>query len=66
MERVEVPVPVKRTAPAELMTDYQPDMPQILGHCEGDYGITRAGVEALIDAMREAKQRLNQWKAWAQ
>jgi len=66
MQRIEVPVPVKRVPPADLMTDYRPEIPEVLGYCQGDYSLTRQGVEQLIDAMREARDRLSRWRAWAQ
>jgi len=63
---VEVPVPVKRTPPAHLMVESDPETPAFGAACEGDYSLTRAGVEQLIDAFHSAQERLHQWRAWAQ
>lgn len=63
---VEVPVPVKRTPPVVLTDPLVVSMPTLGGVCEGDYSLTRAGVEQMIDAFRSAQERLNQWRAWAQ
>jgi len=63
---VEVPVPVKRVPPADLAVDMTYATPELLPVCQGDYGITREGVETLIDSFREMRLRLARWRAWAQ
>lgn len=63
---VEVPVAVKRTPPPVLTDPLAVSMPTFGAVCEGDYSLTRAGVEQLIDAFRTTQERLSQWRAWAQ
>jgi len=52
--------------PADLAVDMTYATPELLPVCQGDYGITREGVETLIDSFREMRLRLARWRAWAQ
>lgn len=63
---VEVPVPVERTPPADLLQPLNLDAPQVLPAGHGDYGISRINLERMIEAHRAAAERLARWRAWAQ
>ena len=62
---IEVPVPVERRPPADLMALVDLPAPQLGKACTGDYGITRANAELLVDFMRTARERLARWRVWA-
>ena len=64
-QTVEVPVPVLREPPPELMQPLGLTAPNLLPAGQGDYCMTRADVEQTIDVMRAAAGRLGQWRAWA-
>ena len=64
-QAVEIPVPVVREPPVELMQPLGLQAPGLLPAGQGDYCMTRADVEQTIDVLRAAASRLNQWRAWA-
>ena len=64
-QTVEVPVPVLREPPAELLQPLGLTAPGLLPAGQGDYCMTRADVEQTIDVLRAAAGRINQWRAWA-
>lgn len=64
-EPVEIPVPVRRTPPAELQQPMTLESPEILEAGTGDYGITRAGLELIIEGFRRATERIQRWTVWA-
>lgn len=59
------PEPKPRSVPAYLLQPLKPAAPAILAKGEGDYGIARADLETMIDALRALSVRLALWKAWA-
>lgn len=60
------PEPVPEQPPAELLTPVDLEAPIILPAGQGDYGISRAGLELLIEGYRALHERLARWSAWAQ
>ena len=63
---LECPEPVPVQPPADLIAPLELASPEILPGGQGDYGITREGLEMLVDALRAAGERLSRWRAWAQ
>ena len=61
---LDCPEPEIRTAPADLTAPLEVEAPQLVPAGQGDYGITRQAVEAMIDALRAAGERLARWRAW--
>lgn len=64
-EPVEIPIPVHRPPPADLAQPLDLDAPDVLPAGQGDYGLTRVGLELIIDGFRHAQERLQRWRAWA-
>ena len=64
---LEIPVPVTRTPPPELMLAPSIDASAltVLPAGQGDYGLSRAAVESIIEAVRAAGEQLQRWRAWA-
>lgn len=64
---VEVPVPVVRRPPADLMQAPVIDASAltVLPAGQGDYGVTRASLETIIESLRAAGAQLQRWRAWA-
>jgi len=64
---VEVPVPVVRQPPADLTQAPAIDASAltVLPAGQGDYGVTRASLETIIEALRAAGAQLQRWRAWA-
>lgn len=63
---LDCPQPEPRRAPPELLAPLHLDAPDVLPAGQGDYGMTRAGLEQVIDALRAAGERLRLWEAWGQ
>lgn len=63
---IEIPVPVRREPDPELLLPLNLQAPKILPAGQGDYGLTRADLELIIEALRAAGERLARWRAWAQ
>jgi hypothetical protein len=63
--QITCPEPVSRMPPAYLVERLHLEAPEIVARGAGDYGITRAGLEKLIDGHRAAAARIEQWRAWA-
>lgn len=61
---LDCPEPEPRRAPAELLAPLVLEAPAVLPAGQGDYGMTRDGLEAIIDALRAAGERLRLWEAW--
>lgn len=61
---LDCPQPEPRRAPPELLAPLHLAAPAVLPAGQGDYGMTRAGLEAIIDALRAAGERLKLWEAW--
>ena len=59
------PEPVLPGPPSELTAPLVLSTPTLLPVGEGDYGITRAGVELIIDGYRALREREALWRAWA-
>lgn len=62
---LECPEPDVRIPPQALTDDVVVATPTPLPAGEGDYGVTRAGWEMLVDGMRALQIRVALWKAWA-
>lgn len=65
-EPLDCPEPELRQPPDDLVVPLALDVPELLPAGEGDYGITRGGVETLIDGYRALREREALWRAWAQ
>lgn len=63
---LECPEPELRMAPPDLVEPITLPVPEVLPAGQGDYGMTREGMEQLIDILRTAKERLARWRAWAE
>lgn len=63
---LECPEPEPVLPPVDLLTPVDLQAPEILPAGQGDYGVTRAGLELLIDGYRALHERLARWGAWAQ
>lgn len=63
---LECPPPEHEIPPADLVAPLELQTPEVLPGGQGDYGITREGLEMLVDALRAAGERLSRWRAWAQ
>lgn len=63
-EPLECPEPEIRRPPAELAAPLVIEVPAILPAGTGDYGLTRQGVEQLIDGYRALREREALWRAY--
>lgn len=63
---LECPEPEPRPVPPHLSAVLEIETPTLLPAGEGDYGISRAGVELLIDGYRALREREALWRAWAE
>ena len=59
------PEPELRRPPADLVAPLGLAAPELLPAGQGDYGMSREGVESLVDILRSAGERLARWRAWA-
>lgn len=64
-QTVEIPVPVAREPPVELMQPLGLTAPGLLPAGQGDYCMTRADTELYIDVLRAAAARIHALQAWA-
>jgi len=68
-QRVEVPVPVARTPPPELLSAALPAFPAVVfvpaGSPDAAVGVTPTGRDALVSAIAKAKTIIAAWRAWA-
>lgn len=64
-EPVEIPVPVYRPPPADLLLPMAPETPEIVSPDEGVYGLSREGLEVIVDGFRRLRTRLARWRAWS-
>ena len=62
---LECPEPEQRPVPPHLSAALEIEAPTLLPAGQGDYGLTRAGVETLIDGYRALREREALWRAWA-
>lgn len=65
VQPLECPEPEVRMVPAHLLEDLELETPDVLPRGEGDYGLTRAGIETLVDTLRALRLRLDRWRGWA-
>lgn len=63
---LECPEPEPVQPPVDLLTPVDLQSPTVLPAGQGDYGISRAGLELLIDGYRALHERLARWRAWAE
>lgn len=63
---LECPEPEVRRAPADLLAPLEIAPPQLVPAGAGDYGIAREDAERMIEAMRQANERLSRWRAWGE
>lgn len=63
---LECPEPAPVLPPADLVAPLDLQAPEVLPAGQGDYGLTREGMEMVIEALRSAGERLARWRAWAE